>query len=426
MKVQPKKHLDRKIDTSLLADLRKIDQIDQGIENGHLSEHSFSRLKCIEMTLFTVEVLVYVLSFLFFELKLAVTVDFSDLKNIILQLNFLLVIMRLILILLKTAAELNYRKERLELSRQISFWETQMPKTMFIEVLWSMFFQNTFFESMNIIIILPGPAPEFEYKYDLNDFMAIASIARAVFAIRYMKYFFKYNNNSSARICGIFTAKSGLFFEIRCFFQEHPLTTVSTILITVILNFAFLIRMVEYDNPVYDFTNYYNCIWFVAITMLTIGYGDYNIHGLLGRVFAFIVSIMGLLLSYLITVILTNKLEMNFKEDKVLEVYSRSIAENEFNRQVAKIAITLFKMRKLMKLKHNIYVKVVWRHHLNKLYKYTRKYHEVRRQREMKNRQNIISMTNMINGFQRVAEKNEANTIDLVRMVKKLKIHLLS
>ena len=99
-------------------------------------------------------------------------------------------------------------------------------------------------------------------------------------------------------------------FFIRCLFAEKALKTVFFIILATILSFSFSIRVFEFDNPFDNFSSMSNVIWFSCITMTTVGYGDYLPISLYGRVLSFCLGVIGVLITYLITVILGEKLNL--------------------------------------------------------------------------------------------------------------------
>jgi len=59
-------------------------------------------------------------------------------------------------------------------------------------------------------------------------------------------------------------------------FSEKALGTVFILLLGALLFFSLIIRILEWDNPFSDFSDFFNCVWFIFITMVTVGYGDYT------------------------------------------------------------------------------------------------------------------------------------------------------
>ena len=78
--------------------------------------------------------------------------------------------------------------------------------------------------------------------------------------------------------------------------------------------FSNIIWIFEFDNPVKNYSNFYNSMWFTFITMVTVGYGDYYPISTYGWVFSFILGVWGVMNIYLITIILSDKIILNMDE----------------------------------------------------------------------------------------------------------------
>jgi len=62
-------------------------------------------------------------------------------------------------------------------------------------------------------------------------------------------------------------------------------------------------------------------MWFSIITMTTVGYGDYLPITIYGRFSSFFLGVVGVMNTYLITVILSDKLSLKVSEEKVLNLF---------------------------------------------------------------------------------------------------------
>ena len=60
-----------------------------------------------------------------------------------------------------------------------------------------------------------------------------------------------------------------------------------------------------------DFLNLENSLWFIVITMGTVGYGDYSPQTYLGRVISFTAAISGIIISSLLILTLSRYLSMS-------------------------------------------------------------------------------------------------------------------
>lgn len=394
------------------------------VENGVLGDWSLERLRSIELTLFIIEVLVYASSIIYFEMKNIVKSDDSS-KNLLLYANLVLCVAKIILICLKNSAEFNYLKITMKIPRHWSFWMTDLPKTIFIEFFTSLFFQNPFLETLDQRIDIICGRPDIIYTYTINDFMAIANIVRAVFAFRYIKHFSHYNNNSAKRICGMMNCDDDMIFEMRCYLRERPTMTLSIVLAITVLNFAYLIRIVEFNNPLKDFTNYYNCIWYVCITMGTVGYGDYATIGMLGRIFSFMVAILGVLITNLITVVSAKQLEMKNIETKAFELYTKTSIKAGVNRHFFKLLFYLFKIASAKKKKMTLYRSFLLKYYHIKLFNTYRIYMSYKKDLRKSQVQSPFDFKHVVHRFATVAQNNASNAVKIIDVVNILRKYTL-
>lgn len=163
-------------------------------------------------------------------------------------------------------------------------------------------------------------------------------------------------------------------FFIRCLFEEKALKTVFSACIVTILIFSYIIRVFEFENPYNDFSNFYNAIWFSVVTMVTVGYGDYTPISIYGRIFSFILGVVGIIVTYLITVILTEKFFLKNNEEIALSKFLNRENEEKLVKKTSHIFYNLIKIRKYMKVKNTFLREIMWRKHLQLLYKNFREY----------------------------------------------------
>lgn len=148
--------------------------------------------------------------------------------------------------------------------------------------------------------------------------MKVLSLVRFVFAINYLDKIFEYNSNASYWIIKLLGNDINFSFFIRCLLAEKAVITVFIFFISIIFFFSFIIWIFEWDNPFSDFSDLWNCVWFVFITMTTVGYGDYLPITIYGRLLSFLICISGVMTVNLITVILADKLALKNNELKAL------------------------------------------------------------------------------------------------------------
>jgi len=140
--------------------------------------------------------------------------------------------------------------------------------------------------------------------------MTILTLVRFVYSLNYLDKTFEYNSNASYRIIRLLGNNINFSFFIWCLFSEKALGTVFILLLGALLFFSLIIRILEWDNPFSDFSDFFNCVWFIFITMVTVGYGDYTPITAYGWIFSFFICIAGVMNTYMITVILSDKLKL--------------------------------------------------------------------------------------------------------------------
>lgn len=155
-------------------------------------------------------------------------------------------------------------------------------------------------------------------NYEVNDFIVIICIFWSLFSIKYLDKAFEYNSNGSYRIIKLLGNDISTSFFIRCLFEENALSIVFLIFATMITAYTMIIRILEWENPYYNFVDVFHSLWFCFITMVTVGYGDFLPITLYGWLISFFICISGVLATYLITGILADKLKLKINEKKAL------------------------------------------------------------------------------------------------------------
>ena len=98
--------------------------------------------------------------------------------------------------------------------------------------------------------------------------------------------------------------------------------------------------------------------------MVTVGYGDYTPVSIYGRIFSFILGVVGIIVTYLITVILTEKFFLKNNEEIALSKFLYSENEEKLTKKISYIFYHLAKIRKYMKVKNSFLRQIMWRRHL--------------------------------------------------------------
>lgn len=148
-------------------------------------------------------------------------------------------------------------------------------------------------------------------------------------------------------------------FAVKSLIKKHPflMTFLVTALFTIILSYALKIvegpvfKLKIISNPTYsnDFTNTYNCIWYVMVTMTTVGYGDYVTSTNLGRLLSLINAVMGNLILSLLILSLQQQFFFIKNEEKSYVEITNEIALSSIESESAtlfQLSLRYFKAKK--------------------------------------------------------------------------------
>eukprot|EP00002_Diphylleia_rotans_P034832 TRINITY_DN7518_c0_g1_i1.p1 TRINITY_DN7518_c0_g1~~TRINITY_DN7518_c0_g1_i1.p1 ORF type:complete len:482 (+),score=88.27 TRINITY_DN7518_c0_g1_i1:76-1521(+) len=144
------------------------------------------------------------------------------------------------------------------------------------------------------------------------------------------------------------TAFDGYLVHIRRIFFHYPGRFVLSMLAIIYPIMVFSIYLQEREAQ--DEFTFDASLWFTAVTMMTVGYGDLVAKSLVGRVCAVIAGVLGILLSSLCVAVMSGFLNLSrrqrFAVDWVSKAYLDECVENEAARviQVSSLIIILLSL----------------------------------------------------------------------------------
>ena len=153
-------------------------------------------------------------------------------------------------------------------------------------------------------------APSGDFEYSLDDLCTVLVVLRVYLVLRLLPGLVLWTKPSSQKICSRFEVEPGLMFAMKCELKHRPHYLIAVLLLSVTLLFGLVIRALERgylgSGCVDDLSQLTNTMWLVIITMTTVGYGDAYPSTPAGRTVVAIAAILGMTLTSLVVVALTN------------------------------------------------------------------------------------------------------------------------
>jgi hypothetical protein len=117
-------------------------------------------------------------------------------------------------------------------------------------------------------------------------------------------------------------------FTIKCLLLEYPVAIISILSIYSTLVLSYMLRIIEYDPPVNDHfiypstpanhvKSFESSLWYIYVTFLTIGYGEYMPNTNLGRAIAIFAALLGTFLVSLLAVTIQEYYNLKAREVNV-------------------------------------------------------------------------------------------------------------
>ena len=198
--------------------------------------------------------------------------------------------------------------------------------------------------------------------YSLNMFLYFLSTIRLYYILKVIKNINLFSTVRSKKILKFYDRHSRpITFLIKSNLEFRGFTTLVFIGACCLVYFSLLLKVLEYfkkdkNNP---FNYIPNSIWYLLITMGTIGYGDITPKTVIGRIIGVIVCIIGVVVLSLIVVTLTiftyldsdelvaynniNNLHSTQKLKKKIDKYIKRIMSNRIKKKFKRIDLKAIK-----------------------------------------------------------------------------------
>lgn len=224
---------------------------------------------------------------------------------------------------------------------KINFYINKLP-----ESLWRRDKKMIFSLIRNILIFIWHPNPLFHnitfFIYNtkfmfnqelyLNSIMFSLLLIRLWFIFKLLVVFSDYSSARTQRICRMNNFSVSFSFCMKALMQNIPYHVYGTLLLLCIIFCSCNLRIYERgldDVSGLEFSNYWNAIWCIIITMTTVGFGDYYPSSIIGRIIGIISCFNGVFLISMLVVTITNVLNLSEPEQNVYTIIEKVTLEGK-------------------------------------------------------------------------------------------------
>lgn len=182
-----------------------------------------------------------------------------------------------------------------------------------------------------------------EVTYSINDFMIVVTLIRMFDWMRVVTMLTQFYCARADRACKMMGLQLSFLFSIKCLLIHNTMEMQFFVTSIVILSLGYILKVIE--GPVYnrtegphsnDFSNLGSCIWYIFVTMTTVGYGDYSTSTLLGCITTFFIGLIGTVLVAFNINYFQSKTELNKGEKRALDLIQRLEARENMRKIAAK------------------------------------------------------------------------------------------
>ena len=258
------------------------------------------------------------------------------------------------LIIAKYLIKVNLLRSSLHASKNDNIFTTSLFKPMILEMVVLVVFTppqiNGYFQ---------GDMLFGYYTYSSDSFILLAKIFKLYYLAIIYSHLALWTSERATEIAKENKASIGANFAFKATFKATPCLFILILLVFTIILMSFMLRIFEYgfsqdagDKMIASakaiknaqFDSYIDVVWVVIITLLTVGYGDIFPKTHLGRLIAFFSSIIGMIITSLLVVKLTNFVELTVDEKKAFNDIKKSEDLKKLKLYSSNLIKTIFKL----------------------------------------------------------------------------------
>jgi hypothetical protein len=195
-------------------------------------------------------------------------------------------------------------------------------------------------------------------RFSLDQICSVLIALRFYLVARIFAIYSKWCNETAEDCCEAEGCEANTMFALKAVLKEKPYTTLFILMLISCTTLGLAVRAFERvmyytepgGTPPSDFKDYnyiWNGMWLIAITMTTVGYGDFFAVTHLGRIVSVIACFWGVFLVSMMVVTLTVSSSFDVKESRAYEILYRLNVREEIRQKAGLLIVDSFRVNKL-------------------------------------------------------------------------------
>ena len=206
-------------------------------------------------------------------------------------------------------------------------------------------------------VIFTGRAREIHYVYPLTAILLLLSYLKIYLIFENCNDFYKFSSEIAKSVYNNNHIKPGYHFYYKCLFKTQPLFFLFFSILFFVIIFASLVHTFELGTfytdstilgkkGINDMRTIINCLWLIAMTVLSVAFGDATPRSFFGRVVTFVSSVIGIAFLSYVVIYLSTFLEMRPKERKAFYKLKRLLDKDNDENKAADVVKSVLFMRR--------------------------------------------------------------------------------
>ena len=284
----------------------------------------------------------------------------SSIENNLRIINILFYIISIIVVLIKYNIKIKILILDGLLSKYDSFFSSGLVCKFLIDLI-----INSIYFPPGVNETIYGTRMNIVYVYGINNIILVTNLFKIYNCIKVVLHFSRFHLKISQTICKSHNVQTGLFFVIKSELNRNPIIFLTFLLIILIFVFSIISRGFENlaidkikglngVKGINDLQNYINNFWLILTTVTKIGFGDEYPRTELGRLFIFLIFLIGMLSLGYCTASLSGYIEFIPVEKRAYLKLKKIFDPENNEHKAANLIKTILFMRKNIKNSKNI------------------------------------------------------------------------